>query len=1060
MSTFQLTAAKPADVQISNDGKTVYASWDDGYIRAYSTATGALIHAWHVGTDLGRMDLSPDGSFLMVVEDHPVSTNFNQNSATTYYDVAVYKFSLAAQTAQTFLYTTKTNSEYTFFDLGVITSNKVLVTEGATGSGFTGPKLLDLTTGQFSPATFYPSGTTTDHAWIAATPDGSKVLVGEGNISSAQLDVYVPGVGATRYDAGSGYNAGVQAISNDGNLIAQYVYGYGLTIYDGSLHPLVNLNSAHPEWASGNALGLTFDPTGSFLYVLNTGTDTIDKVSTGDWHTVSTIPLGFDAGSYPQVYNATDDLLQLDPTGHFFTVMAPSGLQLVANPDAPPINGTEGDDDIQGTVADDTINGLGGDDFVQASAGADVVHGGTGYDVLYGEDGNDVLYGDAADDILHGDAGNDQLYGGDGDDYLRGGAGVDSYDGGSDTGANPGTLVGDQVSFYERGATQGAVADLRTGIVSNDGFGNVETMTGIETLGAGTAYADTFYGNDSANGLSAETGDSLYGFGGDDFFLLRGAGFVDGGTGIDTLTVSSVGNFYVPGAGGPGHPNLAPAMTTGWTIDLTAGTLHDGYGNNGTVTGIENVTGSDLGDTITGGAGANVLNGGGGDDILDGGAGADTMAGGTGNDLYVVDDAGDVVTENANEGYDEVRTALAAYTLAANVEKLTYTGSVAATLRGNGGDNFITGGPAADTFQLWDGGHDHAVGGGGYDIFTFGGAFDAGDVVEGGTGYDDIHIQGAYATITLGANLSGVETVRLYGHAYQEGNPGANPYNYQVVINGITTETNSLYVGAALAANETITIDGSAVGYTRLAIEGGDGNDVLVGGLLDDWISGGAGADTMSGGAGSDTYIVDNIGDVVIEKPGEGSDTVSVSLATYTLPDNVENIQGFNIDQHLTGNAADNQIYGYGGNDVIDGGAGADRMVGGEGDDVYYVDNANDVVIENAGEGTDEVRTTIANYALPANVEKLTYVGTGNWTFTGGAGNDNVAASGGNDFFDLSQGGADTASGGGGNDAFSFGAAFGAGDSVDGGAGSDTVGIRGNYTGANKLVIGAGQLVN
>ncbi|NEK20789.1 hypothetical protein GR257_39480, partial [Rhizobium leguminosarum] len=71
--------------------------------------------------------------------------------------------------------------------------------------------------------------------------------------------------------------------------------------------------------------------------------------------------------------------------------------------------------------------------------------------------------------------------------------------------------------------------------------------------------------------------------------------------------------------------------------------------------------------------------------------------GGAGDDTYVVDNAGDVVTENAGEGNDTVKTALAAYTLGANVENLVYTGTAAFAGTGNELANAITGGAGADT---------------------------------------------------------------------------------------------------------------------------------------------------------------------------------------------------------------------------------------------------------------------------------------------------------------------------------------------------------------------------
>ncbi|MBW9056738.1 protease, partial [Rhizobium mesosinicum] len=82
-------------------------------------------------------------------------------------------------------------------------------------------------------------------------------------------------------------------------------------------------------------------------------------------------------------------------------------------------------------------------------------------------------------------------------------------------------------------------------------------------------------------------------------------------------------------------------------------------------------------------------------------AGADTLIGGAGNDTYIVDVAGDVVTEAANEGTDLVKTALSTYALTniANVENLTFTGSGNFAGTGNALANIITGGAGNDTLD-------------------------------------------------------------------------------------------------------------------------------------------------------------------------------------------------------------------------------------------------------------------------------------------------------------------------------------------------------------------------
>ena len=134
-------------------------------------------------------------------------------------------------------------------------------------------------------------------------------------------------------------------------------------------------------------------------------------------------------------------------------------------------------------------------------------------------------------------------------------------------------------------------------------------------------------------------------------------------------------------------------------------------------------------------------------------------------------------------------------------------------------------------------------------------------------------------------------------------------------------------------------------------LTGTTGNNVLSGLAGNDTLNGGVGADTMFGGTGNDTYVVDNVGDVVDETGGDGTDTIQTALAfSLAALGAIENLTlagsaaiagtGNDLNNVLTGNTGANILIGLEGNDTLNGGAGADTMFGGTGNDTYVIDNA------------------------------------------------------------------------------------------------------------------------
>jgi Ca2+-binding RTX toxin-like protein len=365
-------------------------------------------------------------------------------------------------------------------------------------------------------------------------------------------------------------------------------------------------------------------------------------------------------------------------------------------------------------------------------------------------------------------------------------------------------------------------------------------------------------------------------------------------------------------------------------FDANAGLVQDvtpGRENTGAFYLGENVADSIAGrngnDFLDGRGGDDTLYGGSGDDLLDGGTGNNTLLGGAGNDTYIVRNVGDVVTEDFNAGTDTVTTALAAYHLGANVEKLTHIGSATFTGIGNELNNVIIGGT----------GNDYLIGLDGNDTLIDGSGL---NTLQGGKGNDIYAVQSNADTVFEFAN-EGTDQVQTFLASYQL---SANIENLTFVGSG-----NHTGVG-----NE-INID----------IIGGTGNDYLIGLDGNDTLIDGSGGNTLQGGTGDDIYAVQSNADTVFEFANEGTDQVQTFLASYTLSPNVEQLIFIGNTNHTgVGNAIGNTFIG---------GTGTETWTGAGGNDIYN--------FRTPGNGLDIVNDFNADNANAAEHDHMDLVGRG-----------------------------------------------------------------------------------
>lgn len=507
-----LSPSRAGDVVMSRDGRTLYAAGADGNVRVYDLSTGALIATYDVGIRLGGIDLSPDGSFLMIVELEPIARRYDQYGYETL-TIATYRLDLATGAIRTFTSTTSW-IDGPFYDIAIAANGDALVTQQFRGSGWVRAYTLDTDTGVYTGTT----QTYRQDSVLSASLDRTEFLLAEANISDAPLNILTMNAdGAVRnvhHSSSSGFNRGVQAFSLEGNLVAQYVYGTGILIFDADLKFITNLTNLYPQWRSGFLADLAFDATGSFLYVLDTDTDKIFQLSTADFTIVDSYPVGINMQSFEGGFG---NRLLVNPDGRSFTVITDNGVQLVGSigstdavsgtdmadtltggAAATRIDGGAGDDVLNGQGGNDTLLGGEGGDTLNGNSGNDTLNGGNGADRLFGGDGADMLDGAGDDDSLSGGAGDDRLNGGDGNDLLLSGAGTDRLYG--DVGDDA-LIFGADLSPTDT-ASGGAGADVLAiqgnypGLVLGSA-----TLIDIETLSF-LSGADTRFGDAAGNQYS------------------------------------------------------------------------------------------------------------------------------------------------------------------------------------------------------------------------------------------------------------------------------------------------------------------------------------------------------------------------------------------------------------------------------------------------------------------------------------------------------------------------------------------------------------------------------
>jgi Ca2+-binding RTX toxin-like protein len=613
------------------------------------------------------------------------------------------------------------------------------------------------------------------------------------------------------------------------------------------------------------------------------------------------------------------------------------------------LTGGAGDDTIEGRFGADSLYGGAGADtasYLTSGAGVTVslavtgAQGGSGdaagdvlsgFENLGGSNLSDLLTGDDAANTLRGEGSEDTLRGGLGDDSLDGGAGNDQLEGG----AGADTLEGGSGSDYASYAASSASVTVDLGsTLAQTGAGDVlgDVFLSIENV-IGSAYDDLIVSGDLANAII-------------------------GGAGVDTVSYAGSGS--------------------GVTIDLAVATgqISEGDGAGDWLSGIENLSGSSLGDWLAGNTGANRLTGADGSDTLDGGLGSDTLDGGSGTDTVSYVRSATGVSVDLGLTGAQAGSGHPAGDVFIDIENFLGS-SYADTIESAAGANRIDGGAGFDTVsfaasttavtvdlftadpQFSDGtaqgdmlvSIEALVGSAFADAIAGdqnGNALDGGlgdDTLEGRAGADTLVGGGGSDTVSyLGSSIGVTVDLSLTGAQSGPGDAQGDVLSGFAHLTGSNLSDRLTGDGAANRITAGLGTDTLIGGLGNDTLQGEDGGDLLQGGAGDDLLEGGQDDDTLEGGDGAD--ILDGgqerYGDMV-SYAGSVAVTVDLSVTTAQTgsgPVNgdvligIEGLIGSSQADVLRGNGSDNRLVGGDGDDTLHGGSGADTLDGGSGTDV------------------------------------------------------------------------------------------------------------------------------